>query len=285
MFPLGFFMLDRYLLLLTVITICHESIMASDKNSATNVVFQSTPLVIAHRGDSATHPENTLPAFESALDTGADLIELDYYHSRDGIPFVFHDRNLDRTSNANVLLRRKDIPTSSLSLAELKKLDAGLWKDPRFKGTRIPTLNESLDLIQQGSITLIERKHGDAATIVALLDQKKLLSNVVVQAFDWEYLSECHQLKPDLLLGALGSKEFRTEDLQAIERSGARIVGWSYKDVTASMVEQVHGKSWKLWVYTVNDPNEALRLIRLGVDGIITDQPLRIGKALNPAKK
>lgn len=251
---------------------------------AQQVVFQDSPIVIAHRGDSKTHPENTLPAFRSAIEAKADMIELDYYHSRDGIPFTFHDSTLDRTTNITQNHGLTKVPTGSLPWADLKTLDAGLWKNEKFQGTKIPTLLESLDTIQRGSVTLIERKKGDAKTAVALLQKHKLVADVVVQAFDWDYLETCHKLCPDLILGALGGGEFKESDISKIKLTGARVVGWSYKDVTPKMIEVVHAQGWKLWVYTVNDSAEALKLVTSGVDGIITDTPRQIRGVLNLTK-
>ncbi len=257
---------------------------AATKGRAQQVVFQKSPIVIAHRGDSATHPENTLPAFRSAIEAKADMIELDYYHSRDGIPFTFHDSTLDRTTNITQKLGLAKVPAGSLTWNELKTLDAGLWKNKQFQGTKIPTLLESLDTIQQGSVTLIERKKGDAKTAVALLQKHKLVADVVVQAFDWDYLATCHKLCPDLILGALGGDEFAQSDISKIKLTGAQVVGWSYKDVTPEMIKLVHAQGWKLWVYTVNDPAEAAKLVTAGIDGIITDTPKQIRNALNWTK-
>ena len=257
---------------------------AAAKGRAQQVVFRDSPIVIAHRGDSATHPENTLSAFRSAIEAKADMIELDYYHSRDGIPFTFHDSTLDRTTNVTQKLGLAKVPAGSLTWDKLATLDAGLWKNKKFQGTKIPTLLESLDTIQQGSVTLIERKKGDAKTAVALLQKHKLVADVVVQAFDWDYLRNCHKICPDLILGALGGGEFTQSDIPKIKLAGAQVVGWSYKDVTPEMIKLVHAQGWKLWVYTVNDPKEALKLVTAGIDGIITDTPKQIRSVLNVTK-
>src|SRR3989442_493509 len=99
-------------------------------------------MVIAHRGNAVAAPENTLPAFESAVQLGADLVELDYRHSADGVPVVFHDEHLERTTDAP---RRWGLQKARLcekSAAELGELDAGSWYGRQFGGTRIPTLAE-----------------------------------------------------------------------------------------------------------------------------------------------
>ncbi len=247
-----------------------------EKPTAAQVVAQPGFLVIAHRGDSGAFPENTLPAFQSAVELAADLVELDYYHSADGVPFAFHDRTLDRTSNATEVLGREKIPTGSLAWSQLRELDAGAWFDPRFQGTPIPTLAESLDVIQQGSITLIERKEGDAATCIQLLREKDLLKHVVVQAFDWEFLADCRRLAPELILGALGSKDLSEDRLDEIQRAGAQVVGWNHQDLQRQHIEAVHRRGMKIWAYTVNDVERAQQLIDDGIDGIITDYPAKI---------
>ena len=83
----------------------------------------------------------------------------------------------------------------SKSLAELEPLDAGSWFGRKFRGTRLPTLDRALDVIQNGSVTLIERKDGDAKTCVELLRKKGIADQVVVQAFDWDYLRDVHELR------------------------------------------------------------------------------------------
>ena len=251
------------------------TLMAQDSTDrkAHQLVNADRVLVIAHRGASAYAPENTLPAFRLALESKPDLVELDYYHSADGVPFSFHDKSLDRTTNAVKLWGKKKLVCETLPWAELAELDAGSWFDAKYKGTKIPALAESIDTIQAGSVTLIERKGGDAATVVKLLGEKQLIDQVVVQAFDWDYLTECHRLAPELALGALGSKSLGAKQIAEIKATGAAAVGWKHSDINRAAVERVHAAGLKLWVYTVNEPADMKRLITLGVDGLITDKP------------
>ncbi len=242
------------------------------------------PLIIAHRGDSKVAPENTLPAFISAVQAGADLVELDYLHSADGVPVVFHDKHLDRTTNASKLWGGEKIELTTKKLAELEQLDAGLWFGEKFKGTKLPRLDESIDAIQNGSITLIERKHGDAATCVKLLRDKKLIDNVVVQAFDWDYLSDCHKIAPELVLGALGHEEVTADKLDQVAKTGATVVGWEDKYTTPETIRQIHDRGWKAWVWTVDDPARAVALVQAGADGIITNRPADVRRAVESAQ-
>lgn len=122
--------------------------------------------VIAHRGASAYAPENTLSAFALAAEMGADWFELDCTLTADGEVIVIHDDRVDRTTNAKGAVGK-------MTLAELKKLDAGAWKDPRFAGERLPTLEEALQLAREKKIGVyieIKNCQDDSLTISAILD-------------------------------------------------------------------------------------------------------------------
>src|SRR5262245_27754441 len=147
---------------------------ADSTRKAEKLLALKRPLVIGHRGFCAVAPENTLPSFKLALAAGADLVELDYYHSSDGVPVVIHDPELDRTTDSVKRWGTKKTRVDSKTIDELRSLDAGSWRDAQFMGTKLPLLTESLDLIQSNGITLIERKAGDPATCVKLLKERGL---------------------------------------------------------------------------------------------------------------
>ncbi len=256
------------------------------------IMNRERPLVIAHRGYSMAAPENTLPAFELALLAAADLVELDYFHSADGVPVVFHDDTLDRTTDAVGRWGDGKIPLRSRTLEELRELDAGSWFSERFAGVGIPTLEEALELIQEKSVTLIERKEGDAGTLIELLRRRAMLDDVVIQAFDWDFLADCRELAADVPLGALGPP--RREDgssypyeerflnrafLDRIEKTGATVVGWN-RQVTRESVREAQARGLKVWVYTINELDTALELLEMSVDGIISDNPPMVWQAL-----
>lgn len=246
------------------------------KTPAGKLVGQDRILIIAHRGDSKVAPENTLPAFESAVKAGSDLVELDYVHTADGVPIVIHDDILDRTTDADQKWSAKKIRVDSKNLAELETLDAGSWFAPKFAGTKLPTLEESLDAIQKGSVTLIERKEGDAKTCVDLLERKELVQDVVVQAFDWKYLKDCRALRKDLVLGALGSGKLTPERLDEIVASGANAVGWQFLVLRKEQIDMIHERGLKAWAWTVDEPKAVEQLVEWGIDGIITNKPAEV---------
>lgn len=242
------------------------------------------PLIIAHRGDSAVAPENTLPSFALALTTGADLVELDYHHSRDGVPVVMHDPTLDRTTDAVARWGRKDIRVDETAAADMQSLDAGAWFGPAFAGVRVPLLTEALDTIQRGSVTLIERKAGDADTCARLLRERGLINRIVVQSFDWDFLRALHALVPEQALGALGptgqDKALNPAHVAVVKELGVRVIVWN-ESVTADGIRAAHDGGLKVWVYTIDDLEKARTLVALGVDGIITNKPALIRQTLS----
>lgn len=208
---------------------------------AEKLIDLKRPLIIGHRGYCAIAPENTLPSFALALEARADLIELDYQHSKDGVPIVIHDHVLDRTTDARNKWRRRRIKVSRTTSAEIQTLDAGAWFDPRFAGAKVPLLTEALDFIcGNGSVALIERKSGDAATLAKMLRELNLINKVVVISFNWKFLRELHELEPKQVLGALGPPTRLTNGrrptrirrglgvrLADLKKTGARIAVWN----------------------------------------------------------
>ncbi len=258
------------------------------------LLARSSPLVIGHRGASAFAPENTLPSFKLALDAGADLVELDYQHSADGVPVVMHDATLDRTTNARKKWGARRVAVLDKTAAEIQTLDAGSWFEGRFAGSKVPLLIEALDFIcGGGGLALIERKSGDAGTLVRILRERELVNKVVVISFDWKFLRELHEQEPAQILGALGPPE-RLPDgrapsgapkgldapwLDALVETGARVVVWSRR-VPGAAVKLAHVSGWRVWVYTVDSTTQARHLVGLGVDGIATNDPALIRQAI-----
>jgi len=268
--------------------------MKADTNiSALNLIASKRPLVIGHRGSCQVAPENTLPSFKLAMNAGADLVELDYHHTKDGKLIVIHDSELDRTTDATNRWRQKRTKVASRTAAEIQSLDAGSWFDAKYAGTKIPLLAEALDTIQQGSITLIERKDGDPGACIKLLHNKDLINKVVVQAFDWEYLRQFNEQEPKQVLSALGPPTLlpdgkkpsgRGKDLSAawlddLLETGARVAVWNQK-VSKEGVHLAHELGLKVWVYTINAPALANRLLDKGVDGLITNNTSLIWRTM-----
>jgi glycerophosphoryl diester phosphodiesterase len=221
--------------------------------------------LFAHRGAKGHEPENTLAAFTKALDLGAVWVETDVYLV-EGELVVFHDDRLERTTNGTGYV-------SESSLEYLRSLDAG-------NGQRIPFLTEVLDLIEGKAGINIELKGpGTAARVASLLD--RLLSStswrrdqLIVSSFDHPELLAFVRTMPEIRVGALtaniplGYAEFA-------EPFNAWSIHASMEFVNCEFVEDAHRRGKKVFVYTVNHPDDYARLRKLGVDGVFSDFPDR----------
>lgn len=232
--------------------------------------------VIAHRGNSSRAPENTLAAFRSAVEAGADYVELDARPSADGTIWVLHDATLDRTTNAVQTMNRKKVAIASVRDAELRQLNAGLWFSAQFIDEKLPTLADSLDVIQSGSRTLLEHKDGSAPAYAELLRRKGYVDKLIVQSFNWDFLQDMHRILPEQTLAALGGKELTDEKIADLPRTGAKIVAWQYQHLTAEHIARLHGLGYRVWTWTVDEPAEWERLVTGGIDGIITNKPIEL---------
>lgn len=233
----------------------------------------SRVMVIAHRGNSRYHPENTLTAFREAGAVGADLVELDARLSADNTLYCLHDGTLDRTTDVRKVRGGEKVRMRDLPDAELARLDAGSWFDAKFAGEPLPTLADALDVIHEKSRTLLEHKDGPAEDYVRLLREKRLTNKLVVQSFDWKWLEQYHALEPKQTLAALGSKELGDEQLAKLPATGASIVAWSHADLNQEVIAKLHNLGYRVWAWTVNEPADWERLLAAGIDGIITDRP------------
>ena len=267
-------------------------ITSSSGSPAEDMLDMDRPLVIAHRGYPTIAPENSIEGFRLANLAGADLVELDYHVDRDGEAIVIHDKTLDRTTDVTAAWGGTDVKVVDKSREEMQTLDAGSWYDSMFADVRLPTLEEAIDAIQEGGMTLIERKAGSAEDIVALLEERKLVNEVIVQSFDWEYVSAVHEMLPEQVLGAIGpSKVWKGKKLSKDERklsrewideaakTGAKVLVWNTQ-ISPETISYAHEKGFTLFIYTINELEPAKLLLEAGVDGIITNNTAVLWKAM-----
>jgi glycerophosphoryl diester phosphodiesterase len=239
--------------------------------------------VIAHRGFSAAAPENTLAAFAAAIACGADRIEFDVQLTADGVAVVIHDDDLDRTTDGKG-------PVGGRRLDEIVGLDAGAWFGAEFRGTRVPTLDETLALARERIAVNVEIKAGArvsslAEAVVALLARHRLLGTAIVSSFDPQAIAGARRLHEDLRLEILHDDASRPpgpDDLDRALRLGASGFSVSREEIAAVpwLPGEAHARGLGLKVYTVDDPAEAVRLAALGVDGIFTNRPDALLKVL-----
>lgn len=237
-------------------------------------------LRIGHRGASAERPENTLASFARALELGVDMIECDLQRTADGSVVVFHDWTLERTSNGSGVV-------CELPLAAIRAVDAGSWRDARFAGERVPTLEETLDLVLPAARLNLELKcrgprdeaRALATASVAAVAARSAFDRVVFSSFDGVCLEELRAVSAEARIGVLWDSPPFAEAFARAERVGAVALHPRASTVTAELVREAHARGLSVYVWTVNPVEEIVRLVRLGVDGVISDDPTRLAEA------
>jgi glycerophosphoryl diester phosphodiesterase len=233
------------------------------------------PLVIAHRGDSAACPENTLAAFASAAAAGADGIELDVRLSADGIPVVCHDATLARFgAGARPLSRR--------TLAELRRDSVGAWFGARFAAERIPTLAEVLACFPR--LVCIELKAGAgrgagrndrrlAGAVVRVVARAKAGARVQLLCFAPRVLSDLARLAPQLPR-VRNSERMPADPGAWLDRQAAvQGVCVDQRVLTGALVAAARARGIRIYAYSCNTASELARLRRLAPDALLTDRP------------
>jgi len=233
--------------------------------------------VIAHRGVSGSYPENTLSAFQAAIDIRAEMVELDISISKDGIPVVVHDRTVDRTTDF-------EGDVQSFSLEELKRMEVGAWFSEEFRGEEFPTLKNSLELMKDKIAVNIEIKTeavsdeiqgGVVDKALQVVKDLDMISSVIFSSFDYRVMEQLNVLDPKmakaLLYEASQSAELLPSEL--VQKYKVGIFNCSYKQLSEEWINDLQKHEIPYFVYTVNDPELMRELIGKGVSGIFTDFP------------
>lgn len=239
------------------------------------------PWVVAHRGAAGHAPENTISAFERAVQLGARFIETDLHLTRDGRFVAIHDSSLDRTTNGSGDVHQH-------TLAELRKLDAGMWYDRSFMGERLPTLEEILEFAHKHDVVFYLEVKYDASwgmhhALVAALENAKSAARTVVISFDPATILSIQRLDPSILLGLL-VEDSQTDPVKAALRVGARQLCPQHMLVTPELVKRAHHADLQVVTWTVNTVEEMRAAVNAGVDGIMTDFPDRLRALLEDSE-
>jgi glycerophosphoryl diester phosphodiesterase len=235
------------------------------------------PLVIAHRGDSAHRPENTLAAFASALEVGATIVELDVQLTADGEVVVIHDPTLDRTTDA-----RGDV--RSRTLAELRGVSAGYPNlfGSRWAGERIPTLGEVLALARDRARVLVEIKTesvsadatgGIEARTAAAVRRAGMTEQVAVISFDQRAVLRLRALAPEISRGRVYGRTSTEEVLATAREAGCEVVMPHKSQIREPLVSRAREAGLKLATWVVDDPEELRALAAFGLYGVGSNRP------------
>ena len=239
------------------------------------MIFPDPPIIIAHRGYSGRYPENTLPAFSAALESGAQGIELDITLSRDNHYMVIHDDTINRTTNASGYVHQ-------FTKEELQQLDAGSWFDARFSNSHIPELSEVFDLIGDQLLINVEVKPQPNPTkwlegLVKMITDYQLEDSVFLSSFDHSFLPLLAQLNSNIGFGLLYDS---VPDNITIGQACSLHLPVEGEDWLPTIIKKTKDKEIPILVWTVNDPDQAHRLVAQGAAGIFTDYPAEMLEAL-----
>jgi len=261
--------------------------------------FREPLKVVAHRGDSAFFPENTLPAFKSAADLGVDCIETDVHLSNDGVCVIWHDNTLERLTGSNGLVSGK-------SYKELMAMDAGRMFTPdngktypyRNKGVTIATLDEALKAIpnMRFNVDLKDNNPELVKEFTKVVRTNKAQNRVLGASFHDSMVQQIRFLIPEIVtsfsqkemkkiivfqkLGLLGFfRHFKAQAAQIPEFHG------SLKVLSNSLIKNFHKKGVKVHVWTVNEREDMIRMFKMGVDTVMTDNPRLLIETVNEIKQ
>jgi glycerophosphoryl diester phosphodiesterase len=251
------------------------------------------PLVIAHRGGAGLWPENTLYAFENAVNLGVDVVEIDVRSTSDGTLVVMHDATVNRTTDGAGRV-------SDMTLAELKKYDAGFrWSSDngktfpmRGRGITVPTLEEVFTALPEMRFNIEPKQDAPSITepLCSLIRKHRMADKVIIASFSNAIMYEFRRTCPEVATSAspvevskflamqtAGLETAYSPAMQALQVpeyiGGLRVL-------TTSVVEAAHNRNLEVHAWTINETEDMLRLMNMGVDGLMTDYPDRLIKVV-----
>ena len=232
--------------------------------------------IIAHRGASYIAPENTMASVLLGWEKGAD-VEVDVYLTKDNKIVTIHDDTTERTAGT-------DMNVAETTSEELRKLDVGSFKSEEYAGEQIPFLADIVKTIPPGRKLYVEIKCGQEILpyLQKLLAQSGKMSRIVIIGFDLETVTLSKELIDVPTYWLKGTEKTKDTEqwiphdpqlIQTVKNKGLDGLDVHYAGVDKEFIDAVKASGQKLYVWTVDDPEEAIRLIKLGVNGITTNRP------------
>ncbi|MEZ6048790.1 MAG: glycerophosphodiester phosphodiesterase family protein [Planctomycetaceae bacterium] len=227
--------------------------------------------VVAHRAYHVSAPENTIPAIEAAIQIGCDFVELDVRTSKDGKLIIMHDSSVDRTTDGQGKI-------DQLTFSEIKKLDAGIKRGEKWKGTEVPTFSEALDCCTGRIGLYLDHKNADVPQVVALLKEKQMLKSTIIYCGSTAILKEYRQLAPDLrIMTGHPDSEAKLRDL--MKSLKPETLDGNLRDWSASQANLARELGAELWVDCLGDTDDEASwqsALDLQVTAIQSDKPAEL---------
>lgn len=234
--------------------------------------------IIAHRGASYDAPENTLSSVKLGYEQGADAVEIDIHLSKDNRIMVNHDKDTKRTAGNNLTIKDSNS-------AELRKLDVGSWKNKKYKGEKMPFLEEVLAVVPKEKMLVIEIKSQE--NIIPYLKQAITESGIqdqlIIISFNKEAIIKAKQQMPSIpaywLLHTF--KDYSIDEaIQIVKENKLDGLDVHHPLITENFMERMNSEGLDVYVYTVNDVAVAKKMVKMQVKGITTDRPAWLEKKL-----
>jgi glycerophosphoryl diester phosphodiesterase len=236
--------------------------------------------IIAHRGFSAIAPENTLIAFQKAIESGADYFELDVHQSSDGNIFVIHDKSTNRTTSNQTKGK-----IAQMTCKELKKVKVGYTEKfgNTYKDEKLPTLKEVLKLAKGKIKVCIEIKIYDVEEqVLKIVKDLDMEQEVILFSFYYPVLTKIRQLDAKIPILYLKDK-VNTSTINYAKLINANAIGAGYATtITKELLKFAHKNDIEIWKWTVNNETQMQKLSDIGLDGLITNHPDKALKIVNP---
>jgi len=242
--------------------------------------FARHPLLFGHRGCSKAFPENTLAAFKGILDYGIPGVELDVHMCGTGELVVIHDFNTKRTTGVDSVIEKT-------SYEEIRRMDAGSFFSPEFKGERIPMLEEVLDLLGTQVYYDIEIKHENLSygplekKLLGIIERYGITDRVIISSFNPIAVKGVKKMAPEIPTAVIYSKSPRVPFI--LRRGAGRFIAKpdilkpSKSQVTGKLVSvQKKRKKYGIIAWVEDEEQEAERLLKMGIDGIVSNQPEKL---------
>ncbi|MEI2469592.1 glycerophosphodiester phosphodiesterase [Peribacillus frigoritolerans] len=272
---------------------------AANGSHSNSSIYEKKIVNVAHRGASGYAPEHTIPAYQMGEQMKGDYIEIDLQMTKDGRLVAMHDEKVDRTTNGTGLVK-------DLTLAEIKKLDAGTWFNEKYpqlakegyEGLKVPTLEEVFKKFGKQANYYIETKSPDVypgmeEELLQVLEEYKMVDskgrtkNVLIQSFSKESLMKVHELNPKLPLVQLFSYKTQAtisdEELESIKEYAVG-VGPNFSKVDGQYVEMVRNHDLQFHPYTVNERADMKKALEWGATGLFTNYPDVFNEVLSEYK-
>ena len=236
---------------------------------AANLIMAQRMSIIAHRGGALLAPENTIAAYQNAVNLGADYYELDARLSKDDSLMIMHDDTIDRTTSGSGVL-------SSLIYLQLRLYDAGSWFAPEFTGQKIPTLYEALS-VAKGTKTkvVIEIKSNEeriAGKVVDLVKAMNMEDEVLVSCFNLNQIAQVRTLDPSIEIQQFVNSVDQSE-INQLKAINAEWIG-SGSEVTPELRDSVHAAGMLLNIWTIDDGAKMVKYNSEGYDAVTTNDPI-----------